>query len=77
MSPLKPQQKKEALQQIIHFFESERGEKIGVIAAEAILNFFLENVGKDIYNKGLSDAQELFRQRIEEAHFDIDDLFQH
>jgi uncharacterized protein (DUF2164 family) len=74
MLQLNSEQKKEAIDQIIYFFEEERDEKIGVIAAEAILNFFLGNVGKDIYNKGVKDARKILSQRMEEVHFDLDDL---
>lgn len=75
MTPkLSPEQQKTAIDQIIYFFESERDEKIGVIAAENMLNVFLETAGKDIYNKAISDAKQCLKNRMEELHFDLDDL---
>ena len=60
--------------EMIHFFEKEREMEIGMIAAEDILNFFLQNVGGMIYNKGLSDAQKAIDYRVDELKFDIDEL---
>ena len=60
--------------EMIHFFEKEREMEIGMIAAEDILNFFLQNVGGMIYNKGLSDALKVIDYRVDELRFDIDEL---
>ena len=76
INKLNSEQKKEAMDQLIYFFESERDEKIGIIAAEQILNFFLETPGKQLYNKGVADAKKVLSHRLEEMHFDLDDLIQ-
>lgn len=59
---------------LIEFFERERDERIGVIAAEEILNFFLQTAGSKIYNKGLEDARNALEHRIDELKYDLDDL---
>ena len=60
--------------ELINFFENERDEQIGVIAAEEILNFFLLSVGGKLYNRGISDAKKVLTARIEELGYDLDDL---
>ncbi len=65
---------KAAVGAIIAFFKEERGEEIGVIAAEALLDFFQERVGKDFYNKGVEDAKALIKERMEDVEVDIDGL---
>ncbi len=66
-----------AKEELIRFFENERDEKIGVIAAGEIINFFLQSVGSKIYNKGILDAKKALSDRIEEVNFDLDDLIDH
>jgi uncharacterized protein (DUF2164 family) len=62
--------------ELIQFFENERDEKIGVIAAEELLNFFLLSAGKMLYNKGVNDAKKVIETRTEEIRFDLDDLLE-
>jgi len=54
---LNSDEKKQLLQDIIYFFETERDEKLGIIGSEKILDFFLESLGPVIYNKALDDAK--------------------
>ena len=60
--------------ELILFFENERDEKIGIIAAEEILNFFLQSIGNKLYNKGVTDAKKALKNRFEELNYDLDDL---
>lgn len=71
---LSQEEKKIAKEELIRFFEKERDEKIGIIAAEEILNFFLQSVGTKLYNKGVVDAKTALRNRMEELNYDLDDL---
>ena len=68
------EKRQQAIDDIIYYFESERNEKIGVIAAEQLLDFFLENVGPEVYNKGISDSKATITKRVEDLQFDLDDL---
>lgn len=63
-----------AKEELILFFENERDEKIGIIAAEEIINFFLQSVGSKLYNKGVTDAKKAIENRLEELKYDLDDL---
>ncbi len=71
---LSDEEKNLAKEELILFFEKERDEKIGIIAAEEIINFFLQSVGSKLYNKGVSDAKKVLKTRIEELNYDLDDL---
>ena len=71
---LTDEERKLIKEEMILFFENERDEKIGIIAAEEILNFFLKSVGSKLYNKGIGDAKKALENRYEELKFDLDDL---
>ncbi len=58
--------------EIIGYFQSERDEEIGIIAAEEVLDFFLEKIAPDIYNRGVSDAQAQFKKQLEGLDFELD-----
>ena len=68
------EKRQSSIDELIYYFEQERNEKIGVIAAEQLLDFFLQNVVAEVYNRGLSDAKKLTEKRIEDLQFDMDDL---
>jgi len=73
---LTDEQRKKALDDIIYFFESEREEQIGQIAAEQVLNFFQETIGAAIYNRGIMDAKRALESRVDELKYDLDDLIE-
>ena len=60
--------------EIVGFFENERDEEIGVIAAGEVLEFVLEKLGGTIYNKGVRDTKKLIRSRMEDFDVDIEAL---
>ena len=73
---------KEAHQQAIasieRWFQEERGERVGNIAAAALLNFFLEEIGPTVYNRAVADVQERLQMRIGELDIEIhEDEFGH
>ncbi len=73
-----PKEKRKALiDEIITFFKQERDEEIGIIAAEDILDFFLQNAAKDIYNKGIADSKELLKKQFEDLEVNLDLLLHH
>lgn len=57
------------------FFSSERDEEIGIIAAEAVLDFFVNEVGDNLYNQGLMDAKSFFINKMDDLEGDFDVLF--
>ncbi len=62
------------LDEIISFFQKERDEEIGVVAAGQVLDFFLEKLGKEIYKKAMKDAKNLLRQKFEDLDIELDSL---
>ncbi len=64
------------IKEIITYFKTEREEEIGVIAAEEILNFFTEALGKDIYNKAVLDSKTTIKTCMENLELDLDLLYQ-
>ena len=71
---LSDEERKAAVADLINFFEVERDEKIGVIAADEMLNRFLESVGAKLYNKGVEAARKALGARLDELNYDLDDL---
>lgn len=69
---LSKDKKDDCTSRIITFFKEERGEEIGIIAAEDVLNFILKEIGEDIYNKGISDAKNLLKSKIEDIEVELD-----
>jgi len=65
-------ERKTAIEEIINFFSTERDEEIGIIAAEEVLDFFLQNIGNKIYNKGIENAKFALEQRVEDLKVDFD-----
>ena len=68
------EQRRQFIQELVHYFEEERDEKIGTIAAQELLSFFLERVGAELYNKGILDAKNTLRTKLEDLQYDLDDL---
>ena len=72
---LTPELKKQLLDEIIYYFETERDEKLGIIASESILDFFLDDLGRFIYNKALDDAKLWHSKRMEDVEADFYTLY--
>lgn len=60
----------EAIASIERYFRENMEERIGNIAAGALLGYFLEELGPIVYNKAVSDVQERLQVRV--AELDID-----
>ena len=71
---LSAEKRRALIKDMIVYFESEHEIKIGIIAAGNILDFFLQSVGSEIYNKGISDAKNVLESRMDEVWYDFDDL---
>lgn len=59
------EKRKAVVKEIIYFFEKERNETIGVIAAESILDFMLQSLAPHIYNKGVEDSLQFIKEHLE------------
>jgi len=70
--------RKEAVASIERYFQAHMEERIGNIAAGALLGFFLEEIGPLVYNKAVADVQERLQSRIAELDIEIhEDEFQY
>ena len=47
------------------------GEPVGDLAAGGLLNFFLEEVGPAVYNRGVADAQRRLQERLSELDAEV------
>ena len=65
-------EKKKCLDAIIAHFLDERGEKIGVIAAEQLLDVVMEKIIWTAYNKGIDDAKTLLQEKFADINIDLD-----
>ncbi len=71
---LTPEAREKYINEIIGFFQTVRGEKIGIISAGEILDFILDLVGPEIYKKGATDAKKLLKQKLLDLEIEIDSL---
>jgi uncharacterized protein (DUF2164 family) len=71
---LSKDQRQHAIREIIGYFENERDEEIGIIAAEQILDFMLITFGEQIYKKAIEDTKKLFQTNMENLTVDLDML---
>lgn len=60
------------IKQVISYFKTKRDQEIGMLAAEDILDFFLEALHKDIYNKAIEDSKTTIKQSLENLDIDLD-----
>ena len=51
---------------IQQYFQRELDQEIGQFEAEFLLDFFAEEIGPFLYNRGLLDAQTILESRIED-----------
>ncbi|HLV08740.1 MAG TPA: DUF2164 domain-containing protein [Halanaerobiales bacterium] len=68
---LSDEDKQKLLEEIKYYFEQERDEKIGIIASGKLLEFFLNTMGKYIYNKALDDIKKWYDKRMENIETDF------
>ena len=62
------------IDQTITFFGQKQDQTIGIIAAEEILDFFLENISEIAYNKGILDSKEILEKRFDDLEIDLEML---
>jgi len=66
MLPIKipREQKLEIIASIQDYFQTERSEEIGELAAENLLDFMLKELSPYAYNQAISDARRLIDQKM-------------
>lgn len=63
--------RKEAIASIERYFAEHMEKRIGNIAAGALLNFFVEEIGPAIYNRAVAEVQERLQQRVSEIDIEV------
>ena len=63
--------RKQAIASIERYFQENMDEKIGNIAAGALLGFFLEEVGPTIYNQAVTEVQDRLQTRVMEVDLEV------
>ena len=72
---ISPEQKKQMQEEIVYFFKEERGEGLGIIGSETVLDFFLDILGDTIYNKALDDVKLWLTRNVENLESDYYALY--
>lgn len=63
--------RKQAITSIERYFAENMEERIGNVAAGALLGFLLEEIGPSIYNRAVADVQERLQTRIAELDIEV------
>ncbi len=68
------EEKRSIIPLIQQYFEKERGEEIGNLAAEFLLDFFVSKIGPVIYNHAINDARNYLKERMDELEYGLYEL---
>ena len=68
---LPDEKRKTLIASIQRYFEQNMDEPIGNLAAGALLNYILQEIGPTIYNKAVADAQSRMQARITELDLEV------
>jgi uncharacterized protein (DUF2164 family) len=70
--------RQQAIASIERYFQENMDEKIGNLAAGALLSFFVEEIGPVIYNMAVAEVQERLQTRVMEVDLEVsEDAFQY
>ena len=64
------EEKKHLMSEIEAFYLDERGEEIGIIHQQQLLDLFLEKLAPAVYNKALDDAKKWHAQALDNMESD-------
>ena len=67
---LTEEEKKWMADEIKGFYLDERGEDIGIIEQQQLLDLFVERLGPVVYDKGLDDARRWYQSQMENLESD-------
>lgn len=68
---LSKEDRAQAIASIERYFRENMDERIGNIAAGALLGFFVEEIGPSIYNRAVADVQERLQARLAELDYEV------
>lgn len=67
---LSDDQKKQLVEEIRAFYLDVRGENIGIIEEQQIIDLFCEHMAPIVYNKALDDSQRWLKAQMENLEAD-------
>ncbi|MFC0523733.1 DUF2164 domain-containing protein [Pontibacillus salicampi] len=68
------EEREQIIESIQAYFEIERGEEIGNLGAEQLLDYIVQEVGPLLYNQGVRDAKKMVDQKLLNIDEDITSL---
>lgn len=63
--------KTRAIQSLQRYFDENMEEPIGNITANALLNFFLQDIAPSVYNQAVRDVQANMQQKTEDLDIEV------
>jgi uncharacterized protein (DUF2164 family) len=69
---LEREQKERAVSELRDYFDRERGEEVGELAATLLFDFIAERLGPMFYNCGVADAQFAMRRAADSIDSDLE-----
>ncbi|MFD1019295.1 DUF2164 domain-containing protein [Thalassobacillus hwangdonensis] len=76
LKKLKKEEKEQLISDIKYYFEMERGEELGDLAADQMLDFFYKALAPHLYNQGIADARKMVEEKVINLDEDIRSLEQ-
>lgn len=71
-------EREQAVASLQRYLEAEFEERVGNVAAGALLGFFLEEIAPLVYNQAVADVQQRLTQRVAEVDVEVhEDAFQY
>ncbi|NOU95197.1 DUF2164 family protein [Paenibacillus sp. LMG 31456] len=61
---LPKEQKEQIISMLQQYFLVERGEELGHLAADQLLDFFAKHAGPIFYNQAVDDCRQYVRERV-------------
>lgn len=73
MKPMKlpKEQRDQIIRSIQQYFEEEHDKQLGDLAADGVLQFFMEQLAPHVYNQALADCRTMLTQRMASLEEDI------
>ncbi len=76
MIHINDEKKRQMMEEIHYFFKEEYELDLGLIGQETVLDFFLETLGKPVYNIALDDAKKFYDRQRDNMESDFYMLYQ-
>ncbi len=65
------EQKAQIVAMVQQYFRDERGEEIGDLAAEFLIDFMIKQMGPFLYNQAIEDVQAVLNQKMAALEEDV------